>query len=346
MHFSSRFSRFLLPLLACVAGLLAAGCAGLEGIMPKAGTDTTVTSGHGSPDINNARSEGYNGPKARIAVARFTNKAKNAGWYSSGLGEGMADQLTTALVSSGRYIVVDRQDVDTVITEQDFGLSGRVKGATAAKLGQIEGAELLVVAVVTEFEDNAGGSSGSSGSSGGGAGVAGGVIGIVGGAMKQTHMSIDLKVIDATTSRILAATSVEGSASNVSLDGIIGGITKVGGLAGGVKSWENTPKEKVLREVIEQAVAFIASKTPSEFFRYGSGGSTARRSSGGSAAIVDPGVKEAQALLNKLGYNAGPADGLMGGRTRTALNEFQNDRGLSVTGQADTDTLAALRDAQ
>lgn len=49
-----------------------------------------------------------------------------------------------------------------------------------------------------------------------------------------------------------------------------------------------------------------------------------------------------QQKLNFRGYQAGPADGLMGKRTRAALIAFQKDRNLPQTGQADEATLNAL----
>lgn len=54
-------------------------------------------------------------------------------------------------------------------------------------------------------------------------------------------------------------------------------------------------------------------------------------------------IAELQAALNELGYDAGPADGLAGPRTAAAIEAWQRDRGLSVTGAADAATLAALR---
>ncbi|MDA1070867.1 MAG: peptidoglycan-binding protein, partial [Proteobacteria bacterium] len=43
-------------------------------------------------------------------------------------------------------------------------------------------------------------------------------------------------------------------------------------------------------------------------------------------------VRNAQSALNRLGYNAGPADGIMGPSTRSAIRTYQSDRGLAVTG--------------
>jgi len=43
-------------------------------------------------------------------------------------------------------------------------------------------------------------------------------------------------------------------------------------------------------------------------------------------------VSRAQMLLNKLGYDVGPPDGLMGSRTRTGITLFQQRNGLDATG--------------
>jgi peptidoglycan hydrolase-like protein with peptidoglycan-binding domain len=57
-------------------------------------------------------------------------------------------------------------------------------------------------------------------------------------------------------------------------------------------------------------------------------------------------VREAQTVLNALGFDAGPEDGLMGPRTRAALAEFQAARGLGASGWLDGATVAALREAE
>lgn len=53
-------------------------------------------------------------------------------------------------------------------------------------------------------------------------------------------------------------------------------------------------------------------------------------------------IKSVQQKLNDLGYKPGPADGLMGSNTRAALKKFQDDKGLSVSGNIDKATLNAL----
>ncbi|MEM1081262.1 MAG: CsgG/HfaB family protein, partial [Pseudomonadota bacterium] len=191
------------------------------------------------------QAEDYNGPKARIAVARFENKtADSYDWYSPSIGDGMSDMLTTALVNSGRYIVLERESLDTVLLEQDLGASGRVREDTAAAIGEIEGAELLVVAAVTEF-----GESGGTQANLGGSDI-GRLFSSITGGTRTAHMAIDVRVVDATTSRILAATSVEGEAKDFNIGGSLGGYTSGYSLGGSLSTWSNTPREKALRQVI------------------------------------------------------------------------------------------------
>jgi uncharacterized protein len=61
-----------------------------------------------------------------------------------------------------------------------------------------------------------------------------------------------------------------------------------------------------------------------------------------AAIVVLEGV---QAKLAALGYDPGPADGVMGRRTRAAIRAFQADVGLPVDGQVSDRLVAALSDA-
>jgi hypothetical protein len=52
---------------------------------------------------------------------------------------------------------------------------------------------------------------------------------------------------------------------------------------------------------------------------------------------------DVQSMLNGTGWQAGPLDGDIGEQTRTALRAFQRSANLERTGEADDDTVAALR---
>ncbi len=52
-------------------------------------------------------------------------------------------------------------------------------------------------------------------------------------------------------------------------------------------------------------------------------------------AIKGPDVMELQSRLLDLGYNPGPLDGIFGPSTKKAVEAFQKERGLKITGQVD-----------
>ena len=53
-------------------------------------------------------------------------------------------------------------------------------------------------------------------------------------------------------------------------------------------------------------------------------------------------VKTIQVILNKNGYEAGGADGVMGDKTKTAIAQFQKDNDLTPTGEVDSKLVQAL----
>jgi curli biogenesis system outer membrane secretion channel CsgG len=237
-----------------VGARLAAGALvlGLSASCAEMQPTAQVTSG-GGPGIAEAQAVPYNGPKARITVSKFTDKsAKGYG----GIGEGMTDMLTTALFNTNRFIVLERGELGEVLREQDLAASGRIKKGTEAPIGEIEGAELLVVGAITEFEPSASGVGGGLVLPGLGAGI----------GVKTAHVAIDIRVIDAKTSRILAAQTVTGRAQDI---GGLGGLVPFGGpLAVGFGAFAKTPMEKAIRVCLQTAVNFIASQTPAQYYHY------------------------------------------------------------------------------
>ncbi|WP_455365959.1 peptidoglycan-binding domain-containing protein [Kaarinaea lacus] len=60
------------------------------------------------------------------------------------------------------------------------------------------------------------------------------------------------------------------------------------------------------------------------------------------AVEMDRLVYQAQMRLLNKGYNPGPVDGLLGKKTRKAIENFQWDAGLKITGELDSVTRQAL----
>ncbi|MEQ8859721.1 MAG: CsgG/HfaB family protein [Pseudomonadales bacterium] len=310
----------------------------------KAGTEIESASGIGPI----AACQGQR--RASIAISRFDNSVRNADFYRAGVGDGMADQLTTALVSTGCFKVVDRQNLKGVMDELGLQNSGAVDSSTASRVGKLVGADIIVTAAITEFED---GTSGSSARGGGGAfGRIGGIIGGIAGATKKAQMAVDLRITDVQTSEILGATAVRGEATDVEAGALLGAVVPGAGGIGALESWENTPRGAALRQVIEGAVVAIREMVPEAYYRHEVGrfasAPTAMDRAPGPAAASGGGdgvnkvLQKAQRTLTELGIYNGAADGLMGPQTRAAISEFQTQVGLPATGELDLQTVQQL----
>jgi curli biogenesis system outer membrane secretion channel CsgG len=251
------------------------GCGPVGEAIQNPGQATTQTVSTSQQSIDQVQLEAYDGPKARVAVSRFTDQSakgggaygRRTGWYSPEIGNGMADMLNDALLQSNRFIVLDRQSLQDVFKEQDLGASGRIKQETAAPIGQIEGAELLIKGAITEFEPGAAGAQGGAGL--GGFGLPGAFLGGALGGVQQSHVAMIIQVVDTKTSRLLFSSTVEGKANDFNLGGFLGGFG--GHVAGGagLGVWQKTPVEKAIRIAIVNAVQELSKKTPQTYFHYG-----------------------------------------------------------------------------
>ena len=224
--------RRLMPAVALLL-LTAIGCGGAS---------TTVIS-KGGPSIAQVRAERYDGPKARLAVVGFRNRASGL-YLTRAMSTGMAEMMNTALFQTGRFIVLERRKLGPVIREQNFGRSGRVDPRTAAPIGQLEGAEILVYGTVTDFS-----------SSGGFLGIGAGV-----------EMAVDFHGVDTRTGRVVFAFAVKGSSSEYNVVGV--NFWTWGGWGVSLSGWIRTPRGKALRAVVAKAAAEIARRTPRRFFHY------------------------------------------------------------------------------
>ena len=222
----------------------------------------------------------YNGPKARVALGKFQWKVGGHGSTTtvSGGGQtytiahqetgymtGLEDMLTTALVQSKRYRMLERVDLDVVKSEQNLTKQGYTD-KSGKKKGGFKGADLVVVAAITGWEPGTSGSSG--GGFGGLFGTAGAIFSGVAGSVKKGSMAMDIRIIDTDTGEILSATRVEGESKSINVGGALMALTGSGGLGGGLGSFAKTPMEKAIRTCIYNAVKFTVENTPQKYFKY------------------------------------------------------------------------------
>jgi curli biogenesis system outer membrane secretion channel CsgG len=205
----------------------------------------------------------YSGPRARVAIADFDVKAAKA---TGEIGSGLREMLITALVNSNRFSVLERQQLSAVMQEQELSASGAAQqGVGGPQRGKIKTADLIVTAAVTEFEPAA---SGGAAGIGGGGGVASGILGgLLGAAMNKSHMAMDIRIVDTSSSEVLASTRVQGQASDVA-GGFMMGFMGSWALGGGLGAYANTPMEKAIRICIIEAVRYIAQVIPANYYKY------------------------------------------------------------------------------
>jgi curli biogenesis system outer membrane secretion channel CsgG len=187
--------------------------------------------------------------KPRVAVMEFQNKSgiyhqtsvrRGTVVHGDPLGDGMEEQLVTALTQTGAFIVLERQALGDVMTEQDLGQTGRFRRETTAQIGELEGAELLIYGAVTEYHPSQ-----ASIDAGGGVDALSGVVGArsvpgafgvlaekaIAGFFDEDHVALDIRLVDASTGRIVNSTSVEAEPKD--FGGEIGGVFGTTLLKGG-----------------------------------------------------------------------------------------------------------------
>ena len=173
--------------------------------------------------------------KPVLAVTEFRNDTA-AGWWYGGVGNDLAGMLTNELAGTGSFKLVERDKLAAVLDEQDLAASGRVSKSTGAKIGKMTGAQYLVIATLSAWEENV-------------AGTGGGVSfrGIsLGGKKQDAYMAVDLRVVDTTTGEVAYTRTIEARASG---GGLNVGLYR-GGFGGNLGKHQNTPTGKAIRAAI------------------------------------------------------------------------------------------------
>ncbi|HVL59467.1 MAG TPA: CsgG/HfaB family protein [Burkholderiaceae bacterium] len=189
----------------------------------------------------------FDGIRKRVAVLRLENKTKtplpDASWQ---IGDGLTEMLTTELFKTGRFVLIERAALADVVKEQELGQTGLINKETAAKVGELLGAQMLITGAITEFDANSGGG-------GGGVNVRGINLALRG---NTAHVAVDIRLVDVSTGQILKSHSAEGKASETG----IAFLTTRGQTTFGSDAFHKTPLGQAAREAISKAVDFISKE--------------------------------------------------------------------------------------
>lgn len=201
----------------------------------------------------------YTGPKKRLAVMDMEVKINSAASAtpSSGngsttidipsptdFGTGLTEMLTTALVNTHRFVVLERKALQDIQNEHNLGNSGSVDPTAAAKSGRLLGAQAIMRGAVTEFSFKK--------SSIGGAGIIG-KIGDLSHGEGEAYVALDIRFYSTETGEVLDSVKAEGRAkSHGTQFDLTEGDIKIGG-----DSFDNSPLGEATRHAIEDAVKKI-----------------------------------------------------------------------------------------
>lgn len=211
--------------------------------------------------------------KRRIAVLDFDYATVTSNVYAyfgsnQDVGKGIADLLVTKLVQSGVYSVIERKQIERVLAEQNFGKSGRVDDATAAKIGKILGVDTLIVGSINTFgrDDNSKTQAGA-----GGVRVPGSIPGFggmkVGRQKAKAVVGVNYRMINTTTAEIYFAGDARGESkresTSVSGGGVVGDVLGAGSSDMSSTNFASTIIGEAVYDAVGKMSAQLESKASS-----------------------------------------------------------------------------------
>jgi len=83
----------------------------------------------------------------KIAIIEFANLEGNV----TDLGKYLAEELTTRLFRTGRFLIIERQLIKKMMGEQKLSATGLIDAKTASKFGQILGVDALTTGTIADL---------------------------------------------------------------------------------------------------------------------------------------------------------------------------------------------------
>jgi curli biogenesis system outer membrane secretion channel CsgG len=191
-----------------------------------------------------------------VAVLDFSTRGLTGNWWGNfEPGVAISDLLTDQLVNGGKFNVVDRSHLDSVLSEHKLSSEGEVSPASAISAGRLVGAKFLITGNVLQFDKT-----GQSGAAAGGL-IGGAVGGAIGGInQSRVTLKVQVRVIDATTGQIVQSFADEQTKTNTSI-----GFGGFGGGAAGSYSNSNFVNSTMGHLVNDEAAIIAAQLDPSKF---------------------------------------------------------------------------------
>ena len=175
--------------------------------------------------------------KVRVAVMNFENNSTWS-WWGDNLGAAAADELATQLVQTGKYTVIERRELASILAEQNLGASGAVTAATAAKVGKLLGVQLMLTGSITQFSIQR-------------TSVA---LRGIGGTYSNAESKIDARLVNTETGEVMVVAVGQGNKR-------MGGGYFRG--VGAERTFDQGAAQEALRPAVEQVVVKLGQQTGS-----------------------------------------------------------------------------------
>ena len=193
------------------------------------------------------------GPKRTIAVGEFATLGSMSTKYGDfSPGGGISAMLVTSLLDTEKFIVLERSQIQTVLSEQQMAGEGVIAAGTGPALGQLYGAQLIVFGSITEFGDDFKGSGKSMGFSSADPEMPSGAS--AAHEKSEGKIGMDIRIVDSTTGAIVSSFRVEEPISKQGRDA----SADLQGFSLGSSKFSRTPLGEASRRVVLRAVAEIA----------------------------------------------------------------------------------------
>lgn len=185
----------------------------------------------------------YRGVKHAVAVRDFENQAGWSGQWR--LGSNLSLMLESALYDTGRFVLVEREQLQGVLLEQDLAASRRAAPQQGvAQTGQIRPARFIATGAVVEIEDAQSGADT-------GVRMRGMRVGVGG---RRARITIIAKLIDTSTGEIVASRRIVGTPSGARVRVDYAGTD----LGIDLAAFSQTPLGQAAQDCINKAARFFA----------------------------------------------------------------------------------------
>jgi curli biogenesis system outer membrane secretion channel CsgG len=189
--------------------------------------------------------------RLRVAIIPFDDgsiQGRERWWgHRWEVGRGVADELVTALFNTGKFRLIEREQIQEVLDEQHLGYSGQIDSRTAARLGKILGVQVLIMGKVTEFATDSKGASIFT-PQGFGFGI----------KASTARVTLDARMVDTTSAEIIAIATGKGEKKQTSL----GLRVDFNHIAFGSDEFRKTDLGVALKDAVAQLAEQLAAKAP------------------------------------------------------------------------------------